>query len=257
MRRWGIEAEGLQAGIGSRRWKQRDVEQYTLSVPVQVQPELPAAEDEHWDPLMLEAHASICDVLLTKDLPADPEGIQLVLHEAFKKFPLYDDEVVTVLEYLLEELREAKDACLEEYWNVGQYDHIVKIVGELLDNPSPPPPTQPAEEGQIKFKAFVGSLETLDWESLLDVATHGHVTKKFLVTIPIGDLEAAWALTGDELLNAAVADLQGCLVPTVLRQAWTRALEGEPVQVLAPPQFWDLPASRPFVSFGGCPICTS
>ena len=141
MRRWGIVAEEMQAGIGSRRWKQRDVEQYTLSMPVQVQPELPAAEDEHWDPLMLEAHASICDVLLTKDLPMDPEGIQLVLHEALKHFPLYDDEVVTVLEYLLNELREVKDACLEEYWSAGQYDHIVQLVGELLDNPSPPPPT--------------------------------------------------------------------------------------------------------------------
>ena len=257
MRRWGIVAEEMQAGIGSRRWKQRDVEQYTLSMPVQVQPELPAAEDEHWDPLMLEAHASICDVLLTKDLPMDPEGIQLVLHEALKHFPLYDDEVVTVLEYLLNELREVKDACLEEYWSAGQYDHIVQLVGELLDNPSPPPPTQPTEDGQIKFKAFVDSLETLDWDSLLLAATHGHVTKKFLVIILIGDLEAAWALTGDELLNAAVADFQSCLVPTPLRQAWTKALQGEPIQVLALPQFWSLPVSKPFVSFGGCPICTS
>ena len=154
LRRWGVETDQLQAGIGSKRWKQRDVEQYTLSLPVQVQPGLPDVEEERWDPLMLEAHAALCDVLLAKDLPSDFVQIQKLIFDAVNQFPLYDDEAVTIFDYLLGEIQEVTSDCLAEFWSLAQFDHIVSALEGFRASPSPPPPEPAAADGHLTFKHF-------------------------------------------------------------------------------------------------------
>ena len=66
---------------------------HTYSVPALVQPGLLGVDEEAWDPVMLEAHTALCDVLLTRNL----QGIQLVVQEALRCYPLYDEEVTTVM----------------------------------------------------------------------------------------------------------------------------------------------------------------
>ena len=134
----------------------------------------------------------------------------------------------------------------------------MQSIASLRDCPSPAPPeAKRKEDAQPRYKALVAMVVDIDWGQVVRDATRGQVTKTELVHIPISDLEAAWKLSGDEFLNAAVADIQGSIVPAVLRQAWMRALKGEPVQILASQKFWNSTVSRPFLSFGGCPTCTS
>eukprot|EP00439_Symbiodinium_sp_Y106_P058806 s516_g8.t1 len=253
----GLHTTRVGHGIGSTAWRRRAIDEYTPAAPGQVQPSLPrlTPTNRAWEEHTAEAHALICDALLTRTLPQTYAGIRESILAALAKCPLYDEEITNVVEFVLEETQDIRDEAIGDYWTVDQYENLRRALMDVAERPSPQPPdVMRRESATTKYRDFERMQEQIDWQAMLRSVQRPHGTIKPPFVIQLDDLEAVWCQAGEGLLNTAVSGLANTLLPTKMRKAWTCVFCGDAVQVLAPPSFWHEPVSGPFAPVGGCPL---
>ena len=225
----GLHATQVGHGIGSTAWRRRAIDEYTPAAPGQVQPSLPRLTEatRAWEEHTAEAHALLCEALLTRSLPQSYAGIRESILTALAKCPLYDEEITNVVEFVLAETQDIKDEAIGDYWTADQFENLSHALTDVAARPSPPPPDEARQEpATAKYRDFERMQEQVNWQALLRSVQRPHGTIKPALVIQLDDLEAVWCQTGEGLLNTAVSGLANTLLPTKLRKAWTCVFNG-------------------------------
>ncbi|CAE7754403.1 Pol, partial [Symbiodinium sp. CCMP2456] len=240
-------------GMGSKRWKQRDVDQYTPALPKQVQEGVSATGGEVWDRTQKEAHRALSDALLVSDLPSQTATVQDSIGKILGSFPLYEQEEQDIAGAVYQEAREIVAADLNDYWSRPQLEAMQTALQAFMSGTCPSTPgAQTIVQDQFSYDDFLEKEDAIDWGRLRASLQSPHETKTETVVILVGPLEAVWSPGRDFLRNTAVKAFPEALLPQSIRRAWDTITTGGSVQVLAPPAFWGSYLAKPFSPLAAC-----
>ncbi|CAE7879862.1 unnamed protein product [Symbiodinium microadriaticum] len=232
LHRLGIRADRLAPGLGSRGWRQRAEEDYTLAVSARVDEPLPEVDGSLWDRYMEQAYAELCDELLVYDLPEAFDQLVRRIQTVFCRFPLYQQEMDEIAMHIGLEVRELREAGVADYWTPTCFDNLCAALDDFAqqtwaNDDGQPRTVEPAME---TLRQFQGTVARIQWATLLPTPEGENVTPDVCLRLA-DDWEVA--LSSDSRLAdvATVESSYWLLLPDSLREAWEAALTGATVQL--------------------------
>ena len=248
MRRGCTTAE-LHAGYGSKKRRQKEVEQFTLAPPKRTSEAPELQTDPVWTKWQTSFYEELCETF--HDMRDCSE--QLVFDQvwmAIRRHPLYEQEIKETLEVIAREMTELQEDVDLRPWSPEQFNHVIhavqRVVTDLAERELPS--TQPQED-LLSRASFGSTMATFDWSSKLQSFSCDHGTPDSLLFILEGGWEALWPPARGRLLDIAVVTDPLMLLPKTLVQTWRAFLNGKAPVLRAPASFWGHSLSAPFVPF--------
>ena len=242
----GEKASEKLPGLGSRAWRKRADDDFTLAASQQVAEPIAVAQGQFWDVVMQRAYADLCDALLVTDLPDDHAGIVCVIQTVFSKYPLFGQEMQEIATHIGIEVRELRAADVADYWS----DQCFAQLCESLDRFDTFPWTgddepQSSEPTIATLRQFRDTVDAIKWVDFCPPVPVDDVTPDVSLKLP-NNWEAAWLSDSGLADVATVQSTYWLFVPQMLREAWDATLNGSAVQIDAPEAFWHHRLSLPF-----------
>ena len=243
----GQRAETLAPGFGSKKRRQADNLSFTLSVPVRRGCIPPLPEEPVWSPEQQQAYKDICDAVFSVDSGAPDVTIASLISAALFKGPLYQDEIMQILDRVSSEVTELHEDDPCDPWDPPTVQNIICAVDSVKSSLGTlgMPATQSIPECH-SLKAFKQLVTNFEWPKAAAPPCPAHGTLSPMVFSVLSSWEADWRQHCDRVEISAVANDYGALLPDQLRQAWHHLLSGRTVSLNAPPEFWSHPLAAPF-----------
>ena len=246
LRGHGCISEATSAGLGSRQWRAREVEDFTLAVPEAQGTPLPPRDGDEWDTVCEDAYKEVCHALLQHDLPGRQAAILHIFHTIAAKYPLYFNEVVDVVERSAAEAREVWESANNEFWTQQTYEAICAAASGFADAHWPVGDSEKDEAVHaVTLHEFSSAVAKFDWNQISQVLC-GHETRESVPVFLPASWEATWEQSSGTLDFVAVTQSYWPVLPAELRAIWELALSGERPSITAPDTFWRHPLSLPF-----------
>ncbi|CAE7722823.1 unnamed protein product, partial [Symbiodinium sp. CCMP2456] len=227
LRSHGLLARNHVPGFGSKLWKKMEIEGYNPSVPQEVSTPLQPRESSDWDPVQKAAHAELCNVLLDRQLPVDADGILGLIRATVSKFPLYQDEINDIVDFVWTEAQEIGQELMAEFWSVELADAMAEAFRVFLSCEWPVD-EQPKPDPQVGMTHWdiAAHMNEDKWASIWSAATGVHGTPSSCTFELSPCWETEWrGLSGVATVSVVNSHLWSWL-PEVLRQVVQAALEG-------------------------------
>ena len=247
LRKFGLGAATVPAGIGSRAWRKQCDEEFTLAPPVQQQAPLLPWREGQWDDVQLMAHADICSELFRTTSELGVQDVLDILFNVFTAMPLYRNEEKEVVDYLESEVRLLFEDDPTYPWCSGSYANILEAFNEFREMPVLVEDTTAEQASEaVTFQRFSGTESQQLWGKL-----HIHCLKNSGTQgQPFEILDFQWEAESLKFSDGCTfsAAIQKAFehVPSVVRELWTDFLDGNVSEVRAPLTFWASPYAAPF-----------
>ncbi|CAE7241543.1 unnamed protein product [Symbiodinium sp. CCMP2456] len=250
LRSHGLLARSHVPGFGSKLWKKTEIEGFNPSVPKEVSAPLQPGEGSEWDPVQKAAHAELCNVLLDRQIPADAAGILGLIRLTISKFPLYQDEIDDIVDFVRTEAQEIGQELMAEFWSEELAVAMAEAFSTFLSCEWPVA-EQPMADPQVGMTHWdiAAHMNEVHWESIWLAATGVHGTPSSCTFELSPCWETEWrGLSGVATVSVVNSHLWSWL-PEALRQVVQAALEGHRPRLKAPRSFWQHQISVPFRRF--------
>ena len=248
----GKQALQLAPGFGSKKRRQADSADFTLSLPDRRGCIPPPPTEQQWSGEQKSAYKTLCEGLLSVTRDTLPTELTAVVGVLFSS-PLYPNEIVSILDRTSEEVRllHEDDPC--DPWEPDTVHNLLCALNRARSRCCTENVSDEAPSGAChSLKDFQRLMHNFDWPK--SVASDHGTLPSFAVTVP-PRWEAEWRQHCSKLGISAVAADYGVLLPDQLRQAWTKIVEHCIVHVHAPPEFWSHPLAAPFECARPPPAC--
>ena len=248
LQQMGHFVDRLAPGFGSKKRRQEDSRDYTLSMPLRKGsiPQAPAVP--YWGLEHTAVYRELCDLLQT--VPASMTEDKL-LHEILCilcRDPLYQDEINRTVDLLQEEVHQLHAADPQDPWDADTASRVLRALGRVQPTLWAEHETDDTRHGlQHSLRDFQSSLQAFDWMSAVSSLCLSDGTRPTVTIELLSSWEAEWRQQGSQVGISAVIDDYGILLPEKLRRAWECLLEGCTVRLRAPPDFWSHPVAAPFI----------
>ena len=232
-----------EPGFGSKIYRQKELEQFTLAVPQQVGPVVEANGANGWMPVQCDLYRELCDLAFDNTEGAD---FQFGIREILKRFPAYPGEIQVVVEFLAAEIEVVFVNDAEGQWSREYVDAMRLACRQIVAAVrSPLGVGEPQLARAQTFEDFHRRLQELDWEQIIR-GLAGDGTQPIVLYILPDPWEAEWGRCREAFGSSAVLDQPLAVLPPVLQEAWHALLSGQNVQLRAPNAFWKHPLAGPF-----------
>ncbi|CAE7337173.1 Cacna1c [Symbiodinium sp. CCMP2592] len=247
LKQLGAVAPEIAPGLGSKRWRQLEVEQFTLAPTEQTADPHEVEAGSDWSDEAKAAYKALCFVLFDRDQWQDPEEVMKTIVEVLKEFPLFYLEEQMIVEKIRDELKEVQCGAPEELWD----RHSTEQVFASFEQPLPPVAEgqrRNTDEGSLTLRGFQERVAAIQWEEIASNASRRCETPEPMSETLCIEWDVRDSVCSDvgEALTAA-ENLQS-IIPEKLKEVWDRVLSGTVARVCAPNHFWDLPIARPFIA---------
>ena len=243
-------------GFGSRKRRQADSLDFTLSLPDRRGIIPPRPEEPVWGKEQKQTYHDACDVVLEIDSSALVVDIVARISAILFQGPLYYDELLLILDRLSSDVTDLHRADSSDPWGPNTVHNILSALERIKSSLGAPglPDIQSIPEchSLLAFKQLVTTFEWPKATAPISSADGTLSPKTFTV---LSRWEADWRQYCGRVEISAVADDCGVLLPTQLRQAWHHIIGGCTVLLDAPPEFWSHPLAAPFRC--ACPLHVS
>ena len=242
----GEKASERLPGLGSRAWRKRADDDFTLAASQQVAEPIAAAQGQFWDEVMQRAYADLCDSLMVTDLPDDHAGIVSVIQTVLSQYPLFGPEMQEIATHIGIEVRELRAADVADYWSDQCFEQLCESL-DHFDTFSWPGDDAPqnSEPTIATLRQFRDTVDAIKWVDFCPSVPVDDVTPDVSLKLP-NNWEAAWLSDSGLADVATVQSTYWLFVPQMLREAWDATLNGSAVQIDAPEAFWHHRLSLPF-----------
>ena len=238
-------ATELAPGLGSKRWRQRTDEDYTLATSQSMVMPMPDVDSETWHEPLWKAHRDLSDLLTSGDLPELEAAALELIQARMANHPLYPEEMDELAAFLLQEAIELHRADAVEGWTEGVFEALTGVLrrfnGAIWNSDG----GTFEDESMTTLRDFQNGADTIDWASLCQKPDDLDETPKATLRLT-EDWEAAMTSDSSVADVAAVQSTYWLAVPEALRVTWDATRTGVAVQLWAPESFWKSPLARPF-----------
>ena len=243
---YGLATATPLSGLGSRQWRARAVEDYTLAVPEAQGTPLPPRPGDDWDTVCEDGYKEVCLALQQRGVPEEPSDILKFLQTILAKYPLYLNESAEVVERSAKEAKEIWDSGNNEFWTRKSFEAICIAADGFADAPWPvEAPENDVIARTVTLQEFSATVEKIDWEMISRILCN-HETRDSVPVILPDAWEATWGRGSGTLDFVAVTQSYWPVLPPALQDAWELALSGQRPSISAPASFWRHPLSLPF-----------
>ncbi|CAE7807945.1 unnamed protein product, partial [Symbiodinium necroappetens] len=232
-------------------WKgKREADDYNPSVPVDSTSPLEPGADSGWDDVQKSAHADLCHAILDRHLPAVESRILDIVKETVGKFPLYQDEMDDIVDFVRSEVTEVGAELMEDYWTAEVAKTVDKALQSFLNDHWPlDEPERPDPHKGMTHAAFASQVDSFQWEHIWNATKELHGTPEDYIIKLSSSWETEWRSLSDVVdVSVVNGHLWGWL-PKALREVVNRALQGHRITLHAPASFWRHQISAPFWRF--------
>ena len=213
LRQRGLTTAEVPAGYGSRRRRQQEVEQYTPAPP-QTTGDAPVRLSQPvWDTWQKNFYAAVCQLL--QDVGCEEShSVFLQLQGALRSQPLFEEEVIEVLDAVVVEAAELQRDPDLRPWTDAQY----AVVGETIASmrnfvvEASRRRTETSTDAMSRV-SFRNAVKDFDWESIVTKRPSDYVTQSRPLFILAEGWEAVWPSDRGELLSTAVVKDPMLLLP--------------------------------------------
>ena len=238
----------IAPGFGSKKRRQSESADFTLSVPVRKGTVPPVPATSCWTSEQATSYRELCDLLHSPPAGACLSEMSEDIRCIMCRNPLYPDEVVSVLDLAHTEVSELHADDPQDPWDAATAALILAALLEVRSMIHFEPGTEVTTDGcHHSLKDFQSLLRDFDWSSALSRRHPGDGTHTSLTFKLLRCWEAEWRQQCSQSSVSAVIEDFSSLLPEPLRQAWKLLLEGRTVKLLAPPEFWQHPIAAPFL----------
>ncbi|CAE7836112.1 unnamed protein product [Symbiodinium sp. CCMP2592] len=254
LRHHGFGAATAPPGQGSRAWRKKADEEFTLAIPQQVCDPLPPCREGKWDDVQLAAYADLCN-LLFQDLEWSSKTSLVDQGEGvLAKFPLYKAEEGEVLRYVLDEVRLLRADDPDYPWSPEAYDNLIDTLAQIDEMPTFVSKTEEDEASEaISYRRFADVVSQEQWDKIHLRRVSSCVTP----AQPFELLDASWeaellTFSDDCSFSATISSALLC-VPKPVRDMWEQVIQGRVSSIWAPSGFWQSPFAAPFKQLRAVP----
>ncbi|CAE7730122.1 unnamed protein product [Symbiodinium sp. CCMP2456] len=245
----GHRVDHVGHGIGSKGRRKADVDQYTLAAPMRMSGDLLPEGEEFWHDVVKTAYRKICEYFHAVDLGREPNEVSAELLKILTDYPLYADEEEDILMTVSREIQELqKDEDTRE-WSTLQAETALTALNQcqtsIRDTDWLPP-----SSSSTTLQDFKRCVSEVRWMELMAFTLSNGTRSKTHHELP-PRWEAEWREELRVVDLSAVARNATCLLPRILKDAWSTVVAGGQVQLKAPQSFWDCELSRPFTAAMG------
>ena len=240
----GLRVQEPLPGMGSRKWRQSVVEQFTPAPTKQIKQPLPADGEAYWSDTATAAYKELCYQLFEQDQWESADAVTQMVVATLEKFPLYPDEEAMILEFIQSEIIELNSIAKAELWAEGSVEVVVAALqgANYAVNVEAPA----AENQKQSLQDFTTNVENIDWsEVVARCRQHCETPEPSLSTLcfdwEAGELEQS----GEGNDPAAILEPRN-FIPKRLRTAWEQVTLGQVRAIRATKSFWDHPMAAPF-----------
>ncbi|OLP97334.1 hypothetical protein AK812_SmicGene20330, partial [Symbiodinium microadriaticum] len=229
-------------GFGSRKRRQADSLDFTLSLPDRRGSIHPRPEGPVWGKEQKQAYHDACDVVLEIDGPAPVVDIPARISAILFQGPLYYDELLLILDRLSSDVIDLHRDDPSDPWAPNTVHNILSALEHIKSSLGAPglPDIQSIPECH-SLMAFKQLVTTFEWPKATAPISSADGTLSPKTFSVLSRWEADWRQHCGRVEISAVADDYGVLLPTQLRQAWHHIIGGCTVLLDAPPEFWSHP----------------
>ena len=243
----GKQITHLAPGFGSRKRRQADSVDFTLSLPERRGCIPPPPEKPGWSREQQLAYRALCDGLLSITRDTTLEDAHAFIDALFNN-PLYPTEIVSVLDCVDEEVRLLHESDPNDPWDSDTAHNLLSMLQTARLRCRP---TAAHDESHPRachsLKNFQQLVTNFEWPKAKVSSDSVHGTlPDFAVTVS-SCWEADWHKHRGKVGISAVANDYGALLPDHLRQAWMKIVDNCTVHIHAPPEFWSHPLAAPFL----------
>ena len=232
----------IAPGFGSRRRRQVETIEYTPALPVQTDGPVLQATQSTWTTWQDECYLALCDFLFSM---SDEEPVQEKLFAIFAQQPLYQQEIQEIVDFTVSEARSLQNDPKVKPWQDSEFDNMLSIL-EMIRKAAEVKEKVSAETAVEDSYVDFCSKPNLSWSTLLPKNRDEHGTPVVASFHLSSSWEAEWKLGREAATVSAVLHNFDLFVPEVLRKAWSHVLNGERIELAAPPSFWRHPVAAPF-----------
>ena len=247
LRSYGLYAEEVAPGMGSRGWRKNATACFHPAVPARTDPALEPRDDGNLDDVPKQAYRAVCEKLLSAMLPSAVDAVILHLKRVIDDYPLYADEITELLTIVAGEVCAVQDELLGDYWSAEQLKAATDAVAMLLATDWASDGIPAAEEPlSASFGEIAVEVENIDWDALWCATRRKHVTPSREVVELSDDWEAELFDKLRTLDVSAVHNHLWDVVPSGLKKVWLLVLDGHEPALIAQQPFWTLQLAVPF-----------
>ena len=150
LRSYGLYAEEVAPGMGSRGWRKNATALFHPVVPARTDPSLEPRDDGNLDDVPKKAYRAVCEELLSAMLPSAVDAV-----------------ITELLTIVAGEVREVQDELLADYWSTEQLKAATDAVAMLLATDWASDGIPAAEESlSTSFGEIAVEVENVDWDAL-------------------------------------------------------------------------------------------
>ncbi|CAE7667715.1 IFT122, partial [Symbiodinium microadriaticum] len=226
----------IAPGFGSRRRRQVETIEYTPALPVQTDGPVLQATQSTWTTWQDECYLALCDFLFSM---SDEEPVQEKLFAIFAQQPLYQQEIQEIVDFTVSEARSLQNDPKVKPWQDSEFDNMLSIL-EMIRKAAEVKEKVSAETAVEDSYVDFCSKPNLSWSTLLPKNRDEHGTPVVASFHLSSSWEAEWKLGREAATVSAVLHNFDLFVPEVLRKAWSHVLNGERIELAAPPSFWNI-----------------
>ena len=246
LRSQGLVTSVVRPGHGSKEWRRLEVEQYTPAPTAHQAEPLDGHAGPRWCDEATDAYRTICTKLFDK--PAWPTVAEAtsVISNVLEQFPLFVMEEHDICDLISREMHELQEAEMLP-WEGGSMENVDTALRAALQRSECKPASD--EDAGLTLLEFMDEVVNIDWKAAVsDVCVTPNLTSE--------QLDIGWE--AEKPVFREIKDVSAAIndplmfVPSELRTAWGRVLQGTVSTVRAPPSFWAHPFSAPFRPLRAC-----
>ncbi|CAE7260031.1 unnamed protein product, partial [Symbiodinium sp. KB8] len=254
LRQRGNQAEQVRPGFGSKKRRQDDSVAFTLSLPSR-QGSIPSApECPDWGKEQRCVYQELCARLFEVEADVTTAALLPSILCILRQKPLYPEEVLSILETIIEEVREITSDGLEDPWTSDTAQVLLQVLDSARSGLWAEPRDQIHPRLAHSLRDFRSFLDDFDWETSLQSLRSDNGTPSVLEFHVLQGWEADWQQNYSQAEVSAVVEDFGTILPEVLRRAWQSLLTGCTVAIHAPLDFWASQLAAPF-RWARAPFC--
>ena len=242
LRSHGFLAAHVCPGIGSKEWRRKTAEQFTLAPPETVQTSTWADSSSPWSPEATSAYREICCRLFDQNVWEEVQDVQGAILGVFERLPLYESEEIDVCHYIAAEIGDLRQQDPLLLWDVQSTLRVCEALETMPGRPDYGAIAS-SEDHKQTFEDFANHVSGFEWAEIIKESVRGCETREPASEFLSIGWEEGRPIYSDagEIPSAAVV-----FVPVQLRTAWQQILQGQIKAVHAPASFWDHALSAPF-----------
>ena len=251
--------EQVVPGFGSRD----EVRHFTIAPPQKQPAGVQTSGEQVWDPLVDEAHEELSDYLLEVAETDSPDGVKEKIDQIIDGKPLYPEEILSLINHTREEIDTVVQAETPAIWP----ENVLAEIRSALDKEALPRcygAAAASRDPTLTLKQFRDELVNFTWPSFPTKAKdpgrdelNNYVTPETYGFLLSSEWEAEWRTALAKVSASAVIEDATVLLPTALKRAWEKAIQGQIVQLQAPSSFWAHALAKPFRPLKAQPCTTN